>query len=356
MKKIALALAMLLLSAAAAAAGVCSSYPFVLQNGQTADANQVMADFNLIRNCATNNLASSGVNSDITALLGMTTPLAPAGGGTTVFSGGTSTGAANAQVIATTVPSSFTLTAGYSVIFTAGLTNTAPATLSVNGSGAVNIFKGTPAGIIPLVANDIVGGNIYIATFDGTEFQLVGAAASVPSGAVFYTAATTIPSGYIAGDGSSQLRASFPTLFAAIGTTYGSADGSHFNLPDCRARMIAGLDSGNSTGRMTASTAQGVSAATIGNAGGEQAHTLAQAEIPNYQLPVTDPGHTHAFFIGNAGAGSSAVTGAANASDTVNNTPPTGLAHTGITVASGGSGNPLNEIPPAIVMQCMLKT
>lgn len=60
----------------------CSTYPFTLTNGQTADANQVMANFNSILTCANNNLAKNGVNSDITALIGLTTPLAPSQGGT----------------------------------------------------------------------------------------------------------------------------------------------------------------------------------------------------------------------------------------------------------------------------------
>ena len=56
MKKIILGLAAWLLSGAAALGAPCSGYPFTLQNGQIADANQVMANFNNILNCADNNL------------------------------------------------------------------------------------------------------------------------------------------------------------------------------------------------------------------------------------------------------------------------------------------------------------
>ena len=338
MKRIALGIWLTLLTTTAALAGNCSSFPYQLLNGQTADANQVMANFNLVRNCAINNLAALGANSDITALLGLTTPIAPSSGGTIVFAGGTSTGTANAQVIGPTVPSSFTLTSGYSVIFSAGLTNTAPATLNVNSTGVVNVLKGTPAGIIPLAANDIVSGNIYVATYDGTEFQLVGAASSVPSGSVFYTASGTVPSGYVAGDGSSQLRSAYPTLFAAIGTTYGSADSSHFNLPDCRARDIAGLDPGNATGRMTASTAQGVSAAALGNSGGEQAHTQTLAELVSHNhnlsfdvLSDPDTGAFTAMGPNTVGAGTT-------------------------TTQNAGGGAAFNVLNPTIVLQCMIKT
>ena len=65
-----------------AQAANCSTYPFTLTNGQTADATQVMANFNTIMSCANSNLAKSGVNSDITALAGLTTPLSAGQGGT----------------------------------------------------------------------------------------------------------------------------------------------------------------------------------------------------------------------------------------------------------------------------------
>ena len=45
-----------LLSGMDAHADNCSAYPYTLQNGQVADANQVMANFNNVLNCANNNL------------------------------------------------------------------------------------------------------------------------------------------------------------------------------------------------------------------------------------------------------------------------------------------------------------
>lgn len=62
----------------------CSTYPYTLTNGSLADANQVMANFNSILNCANNNLIAAGANSTITALSGLTTPLSVPQGGTGV--------------------------------------------------------------------------------------------------------------------------------------------------------------------------------------------------------------------------------------------------------------------------------
>lgn len=60
----------------------CPTYPFTLTNGTTADANQVMSNFNSILNCTNSNLAHNAANSDITSLSGLTIPLSIAQGGT----------------------------------------------------------------------------------------------------------------------------------------------------------------------------------------------------------------------------------------------------------------------------------
>lgn len=57
-----------------------------------------------------------------------------------------------------------------------------------------------------------------------------------------HTAST--PKGCLLCDGSSKLRADYPALFDVIGTTYGSADGSHFNLPDYRGYFLRARDGG----------------------------------------------------------------------------------------------------------------
>jgi hypothetical protein len=56
--------------------------PYQLTNGTTADATQVMADFNQIVVNGNSNGAASGANDDITSLSGLTTPLSVLQGGT----------------------------------------------------------------------------------------------------------------------------------------------------------------------------------------------------------------------------------------------------------------------------------
>lgn len=81
MKKLLLALFLALLPSVALGAN-CNSNPFTLTNGQTADATQVMANFNNLLNCSNNNLAHNAANSDITSLSALSTPLSVPQGGT----------------------------------------------------------------------------------------------------------------------------------------------------------------------------------------------------------------------------------------------------------------------------------
>lgn len=58
----------------------------------------------------------------------------------------------------------------------------------------------------------------------------------------FAGTADKIPTDFLPCDGRSVLRADFPTLFEFIGTTYGAADATHFNIPDKRGRHSIGLN------------------------------------------------------------------------------------------------------------------
>lgn len=64
-------------------------------------------------------------------------------------------------------------------------------------------------------------------------------------GQVCFFAMTTAPSGFIKANGAAVSRTTYADLFSAIGTTYGSGDGSTtFNLPDLRGEFPRGLDDG----------------------------------------------------------------------------------------------------------------
>lgn len=69
----------------------------------------------------------------------------------------------------------------------------------------------------------------------------------VPAGTVnAYAATTGVPDGWLYCNGAIVSRASYPQLFAAIGTTYntGGETGTQFRVPDLRGEFIRGLDLG----------------------------------------------------------------------------------------------------------------
>lgn len=82
-----------------------------------------------------------------------------------------------------------------------------------------------------------VGATTWV--YDGTKWAIKAVVAysndAAPVGTIvnFAGPAASIPPGWVACDGSAVPRSTYATLFASIGTTYGSGDGSTtFNLPD----------------------------------------------------------------------------------------------------------------------------
>ena len=127
-KLFALAILTLAVMALPSYASNCSSNPYTLTNGATADANQVMSNFNNLLNCANSNLAHNGANSDITSLSGVTTPLSVGQGGT---SAATASGARTALgAAASGANSDITSLSGVTTPLSVGQGGTSAATAS----------------------------------------------------------------------------------------------------------------------------------------------------------------------------------------------------------------------------------
>jgi microcystin-dependent protein len=132
-------------------------------------------------------------------------------------------------------------------------------------------------------------------------------------------------------------------LFAAIGTTYGSGDGSTtFNLPDLRGRSAFGVDNmgGTSANRITTS-GSGIDGTTLGANGGFETITLTVSQIPS---------HKHGIGLGtsNINAGLDRL---ANVTSTVNYTN----IESGVMQNTGGD-QPHNNMTPAIILNYIIKT
>jgi microcystin-dependent protein len=118
----------------------------------------------------------------------------------------------------------------------------------------------------------------------------------VPTGSMTATACATAPSGWLLCDGTSYLRTDLPDLFTAIGTNYGSVDGTHFNVPDLRGRVPVGVD--GAANRLDANDA-------LADAGGEEKHVLTAAEsgTNGSATTKTDGGGANAISNGQMGYG-----------------------------------------------------
>lgn len=167
MKKFLVGIWLWLAASVPAFANVPCSLPFNLTNGTIADASQVMANYNALVTCLTL-AASAGVNSDITQLLGLSTPFSPALGGSTVYASNGAVTGTNTIVVNSVVPSNYTLTTNYTVIFVASGTNTGATTLQVGATAQANLFRNGAA----LVGGEIVAGHLVGATYDGTQYEL----------------------------------------------------------------------------------------------------------------------------------------------------------------------------------------
>lgn len=100
---------------------------------------------------------------------------------------------------------------------------------------------------------------------------------NVPSGIILPYGKLAAPAGYLVANGQSVSRTTYASLFAAIGTSFGSVDGSSFNLPDCRGVALAGMDSAQTE------------FISLGTLSGSHTHKLLIGEIPshNHTYPCT---------------------------------------------------------------------
>lgn len=83
----------------------------------------------------------------------------------------------------------------------------------------------------------------------------------IPVGSLTAYAGSTAPTGWLLCYGQAVSRTTYAALYSAIGTTYGSGDGSTtFNLPDLRGRVVAGLDDmgGTDAGRLDLANTLGI--------------------------------------------------------------------------------------------------
>lgn len=174
----------------------------------------------------------------------------------------------------------------------------------------------------------------------------------IQTGTVLETARLVAPDGFLLCYGQAVSRTDYATLFAAIGTTYGTGDGSTtFNIPDLRGRVVAGKDDmgGTSADRLT-SAGGGLDGDVLGGAGGGEIHLH----------PLSAAGYAQIFI---SAIANNALQAARRAVPSYNithrTTNSTGQGNT----SSAASGTPLagttdtqTQVQPTFILNKMIKT
>ena len=137
------------------------------------------------------------------------------------------------------------------------------ATFSVDAANdRVGIGTNSPTEKLDISGNVKFSGALMPNNTAGTSGQVLtssglGIAPSwstiIPPSAIFYLATSIVPAGFLECNGAVVSRITYQNLFAIIGTTYGSGNGTTtFNLPDLRGEFIRGWDDGRGvdTGRV----------------------------------------------------------------------------------------------------------
>lgn len=155
------------------------------------------------------------------------------------------TGGAAPTFTGTATPAITAYSAGqrFRVSFHAGVTGAS--TINLNGLGAKSLkqYDYTGAKVNAVIAS----GQLVDVEYDGVDFVLLDPLPgfSVQPGEVQFFAMSTAPTGYLKANGAAVSRTTYAALFAAIGTTFGTGDGSTtFNLPDLRGEFLRGFDDG----------------------------------------------------------------------------------------------------------------
>lgn len=237
-------------------------------------------------------------------------------------------------------------------------------------TAAIKFFAGTAALPGVTFSSDTTSGLYLVGTgkigvavnatatvlFDGTAangnyLQYVNTAIIQPVGVIHDFAGSTAPTGWLLCYGQAVSRTTYANLFAVIGTTYGVGDGSTtFNLPDLRGRYSPGKDDmgGVAANRITVAGGN-FDGTVLGQTGGQQNRTIAQANLPNvtFAVTITDPGHTHTFGTTNLLGGGANVVQAGAGVNSVTTSSTTGIT---ASAASGGSGTALATLPGTIIL------
>lgn len=181
----------------------------------------------------------------------------------------------------------------------------------------------------------------------------------LPAGSIIQWGGATAPVNWLLCDGSAVSRTTYASLFAAVGTAYGTGDGTTtFNLPDLRGRVPVGKNGG--------------SFGTLGATGGAETVTLDGNNLPAHThtfsaITSSNGDHSHTFGANQNGVAAHATGGGGYNVGFTNAGSGEMFFYRGMdaagshnhsvsgTTGSAGSGTAVNNLQPYQVVNYIIK-
>jgi|TARA_R100000149_G_scaffold60136_1_gene29226 microcystin-dependent protein len=130
--------------------------------------------------------------------------------------------------------------------------------------------------------------NNNMSNYEATRYDFSGANLTgiegIPTATIVPWTTASVPSGFLECDGSAVSRSTYSALFAIVGTTYGTGDGSStFNVPNLADNVAVG----KSPNKALASTGGANTVTSTGNVGGSTANaTLSTGQLASHSHPA----------------------------------------------------------------------
>ncbi|MGA1036672.1 MAG: phage tail protein [Ilumatobacteraceae bacterium] len=168
----------------------------------------------------------------------------------------------------------------------------------------------------------------------------VGGGSVMPIGSIVPFAGASSPDAtWLVCDGSAISRTTYAALFAVLGTTYGSGDGSTtFNIPNMKGRVPVGVDSGQTEFD------------ALGETGGAKTHTLTESEMPSHTHIQNAHNHQGSWgqnYYAGGGISAVAVLPGLSANYTIGNATATNQ--------NTGGGGAHNNLQPYMALNYIMK-
>ncbi len=197
-----------------------------------------------------------------------------------------------------------------------------------------------------------------MANYEATKYDFSGANLTgiegIPTATIVPWSSASVPTGFLECDGAAVSRSTYSALFAIVGTTYGSGDGSStFNVPNLADNVAVGKSNNKSLASTGGANTVNIGFTPAGNVGG----STANASISTSQLAS----HSHGISAVQPTTGGSSPAnrsqGPGNSFNTNNTGSGSGHSHNMSATFSGtaGSGNG-SVLQPYLTLIYIIKT